>query len=51
MTSSLPLLKNVLTPLGKSVLVPLGLTAAASATDAEKFWIRNESISFTNKRC
>ena len=34
MTTSLPLMKNLLTPLGKSVLVPLGLTAAASATDA-----------------
>ena len=34
MTTNLPLMKNLLTPLGKSVLVPLGLTAAASATDA-----------------
>ena len=34
MTTSLPLMKNLLTPFGKSVLVPLGLTTAASATDA-----------------
>ena len=34
MSASLPLTKNVLTPLVKSVSVPLGLTAAASATDA-----------------
>ena len=31
---SLPLMKNVLTPLAKSVLVPLGLTAAATAATA-----------------
>ena len=30
----LPLIKNVITPLGKSVIIPLGLTAAASAADA-----------------
>ena len=30
----LPLIKNVIKPLGKSVLIPLGLTAAASAADA-----------------
>ena len=30
----LPLIKNVITPLGKSVLIPLGLTAAASSADA-----------------
>ena len=34
MTASLPLMKNVLTPLAKSALIPLGLTAAASATHA-----------------
>ena len=34
MTTALPLMKNVLTPLAKSVLVSIGLTAAASATDA-----------------
>ena len=34
MTTSLPLMKNVFTPLRKSVLVPLGSTAVASATDA-----------------
>ena len=34
MTTALPLMKNVLTPLAKSILVPLGLTAAASSTDA-----------------
>ena len=33
--TGLPLMKNVIQPLGKSVLVPLGLTAAASAVDAE----------------
>ena len=33
--TGLPLIKNVIKPLGKSVLlIPLGLTAAASATDA-----------------
>ena len=31
----LPLIKNVIKPLGTSVLIPLGLTAAASAADAE----------------
>ena len=30
-TTSLPSMKNVLTPLAKSVLMPFGLTAAASA--------------------
>ena len=34
MTSGLPLIKDVFTPLAKSVLIPLGLTVAASATDA-----------------
>ena len=34
MTAGLPLMKNVLTPLGKSVLVSLELTTIASATDA-----------------
>ena len=34
MTTGLPLMKNLLTPLAKSVLVPSGLTAAASVTDA-----------------
>ena len=29
--TGLPLIKNVITPLGKSVLIPLGLTAAATA--------------------
>ena len=33
--TGLPLIKNVIKPLGKSVLIPLGLTAAASAADAE----------------
>ena len=32
--TGLPLIKNVIKPLGKSVLIPLGLTAAASAADA-----------------
>ena len=32
---SLPLMKNVLTPLSKSMLIPLGLTAKVSAADAE----------------
>ena len=32
--TGLPLIKNVITPLGKSVLIPLGLTAATSAADA-----------------
>ena len=32
--TGLPLMKNVIKPLGKSVLIPLGLTAAASAADA-----------------
>ena len=31
--TGLPLIKNVIKPLGKSVLIPLGLTAAASAAD------------------
>ena len=34
MTTSLPLMKNVLTPLVKIVLVHLRLTKATSATDA-----------------
>ena len=34
MTTVLPLLKNVLTPLVESVLVPLGLTTGVSAKDA-----------------
>ena len=34
MTTGLPLLENVLTPLAKIVLIPLRLTAAVSATDA-----------------
>ena len=33
--TGLPLIKNVITPLGKTVLLPLGLRAAASAADAE----------------
>ena len=32
--TGLPLIKNVIKPLGNSVLIPLGLTAAASAADA-----------------
>ena len=32
--TGLPLIGNLLKPLGKSVLIPLGLTVAASATDA-----------------
>ena len=32
--TGLPLIGNVLKPLGKSILIPLGLTAAASPTDA-----------------
>ena len=32
--TGLPLIKNVIKPLGKSVLIPLGLTAASSAADA-----------------
>ena len=32
--TGLPLIKNVIKPLGKSVLVPLGLKAAASVADA-----------------
>ena len=32
--TGLPLIKNIIKPLGKSVLIPLGLTAAASAADA-----------------
>ena len=31
--TGLPLIKNVIKPLGKSVLIPLGLTTAASAAD------------------
>ena len=34
----LPLMKNVLKPLGKSVSIPLELTAAASATDHQKIF-------------
>ena len=33
-TADLPLMKNVLTPIGKSVLIPLGLSAGMSAADA-----------------
>ena len=33
MTTGLPLITNVLTPLPKSVLIPLGLTQAVSVTD------------------
>ena len=32
--TGLPLMKNVIKPLGKSLLIPFGLTAAASAADA-----------------
>ena len=32
--TGLPLIGNLLKPLGKSVLIPLGLTVVASATDA-----------------
>ena len=32
--TGLPLIKNVITPLGKSVLIPLRLIAAVSAADA-----------------
>ena len=32
-STGLPLMKNVLTPLVKSILILLGLTASASATD------------------
>ena len=32
--TGLPLIKNIIKPLGKSVLIPSGLTAAASAADA-----------------
>ena len=32
--TGLPLIDNVLKPLGKSILIPLGLITAASATDA-----------------
>ena len=34
MSAGLPLMNNVLTPLGKSVLISLGVTAVASATDS-----------------
>ena len=34
--TGLPLIKNVIKPLGKSVLIPLGLTAAASAAGIQK---------------
>ena len=34
MTTGLPMIKNVLTPLAKSILIPSGLKAAASATNA-----------------
>ena len=34
MTTGLPLMKNVLTPLSKSAFISLGLTAAAAATEA-----------------
>ena len=34
MIASLPLMRNVLTPLAKSVLIPLELTLAGYATDA-----------------
>ena len=39
MAASLPLLRNVITPISKNVLIPLGLTAAVSVTDAA---IRNK---------
>ena len=41
MSAGLPLMNNVLTPLGKSVLISLGVTAVASATDSsiqKKIW-------------
>ena len=34
MTTGLPLMTNVLTPLAKSVLVPIGMTKAASVIDS-----------------
>ena len=34
MTTGLPLMKSVLTPLAKNVSLPFGLSAAMSATDA-----------------
>ena len=34
MEAGLPLIKNILTPLGNSVSLPFGLSAAISATDA-----------------
>ena len=50
MTTGLPLMKSVLTPLAKNVSLPFGLSAAMSATDAaiqkkkKKKWISNYSI-------
>ena len=52
MTTSLPLMKNVLTPLTKSVLVLLGLTAAASVTDAaiqKKIYGSKTTLVFSNE--
>ena len=40
-TASLPLMKNVLNPLGKSVLILLGLTTAMPATDVAVFFFLN----------
>ena len=42
--TGLPLMKNVLKSLDKSVLIPLGLTAAASASAKESFWIGYDYI-------
>ena len=52
MTTGLPLMKSVLTPLAKNVSLPFGLSAAMSETDSsikkkkkkKKKWISNYSI-------
>ena len=50
-TTALPLMKNVLTPLAKGVLVPSGLTTAARQQQTHPFkrklnlWIGSDSIS------
>ena len=60
MTTSLPLMESVLTPLGKCVLLPFTLSTTMSAMDAnvqnnnnnnnnKKSWIRNCSINNTNE--
>ena len=53
LNTGLPLIGNILEPLGKSVLIPLGLTAAAAATNAaihkKIFGSGNITLTISNK--